>query len=289
METFTDAASLRNEIHRQRAAGKHIGLVPTMGNLHAGHLHLVETALTQSDFVVTTIFVNPLQFGPGEDLDAYPRTLQEDESALQHTGCHALFAPPVKEIYGSDLDQQTIVHVPGVSENYCGASRPGHFDGVATIVCKLFNLIAPDSAFFGLKDYQQFLVIRKMVADLALPITVVGVDIVRADSGLALSSRNSYLSPEEQQTAANLYQILLHTARSIKAGKTDFVALEAEARDRLAALGMRPDYFKVAEAESLRAASPQDTRLAVLAAIYIGATRLIDNLIFDLQSDSPIR
>lgn len=286
MHTFTDVASLRAEIHRQRAAGKRIGLVPTMGNLHAGHLQLAQTALARTDFVLVTIFVNPLQFGPTEDLDAYPRTLQQDQEALQQAGCHALFAPSVEEIYGGDLQQQTTVHVPGVSEGYCGASRPGHFDGVATIVCKLFNLIAPDQAFFGLKDYQQFLVIRKMVADLGLPIAVVGVDIVRADSGLALSSRNNYLSPAQQQTAANLYQCLLDTASAINAGNSDFKELEAAARSRLSALGLQPDYFSVAEATSLRPAGPGDTHLVILAAAYVGTTRLIDNLLVDRQVNS---
>ncbi len=278
MKTFTNARALREEIKQQRAAGKRIALVPTMGNLHAGHLHLVKTALEEADFVVTTIFVNPLQFGPQEDLAAYPRTLADDQTALDKAGCHAVFHPSVEEIYGTNLDQQTTIHVPGVSENYCGASRPGHFDGVATVVCKLFNLTSPDVAFFGLKDYQQFLVIRKMVADLGIPVEVNGVEIVRATSGLALSSRNGYLNARQKLTAAAIYECLSSTAQKIREGNRDYQALEASAREFLAARGLRPDYFTVAQADSLQPAAADDTDLVILAAAFLGPTRLIDNV-----------
>jgi len=257
-----------------------------MGNLHSGHLRLVEAALEKTDYVVATIFVNPLQFGPGEDLAAYPRTLPEDQAALEKAGCHALLAPSVEAVYGADLQQQTTIHVPGVSEGYCGASRPGHFDGVATVVCKLFHFTSPDRAFFGLKDYQQFLVIRKLVADLGLAIKVEGVDIVRAESGLALSSRNAYLSREQKTVAAKLHQSLRAAAEKILQGNRDYAGLEAAASESLTASGFRPDYFAVAQADSLHPATTDDTRLVILAAAYLDGTRLIDNLRIDLTSNT---
>ena len=278
MKTYTNARALGKEIRQQRAAGKRIALVPTMGNLHAGHLHLVETALEQADFVVTTIFVNPLQFGPQEDLATYPRTLADDQTALDSAGCHAVFHPSVEEIYGTNLEQQTTIHVPGVSENYCGATRPGHFDGVATVVCKLLNLTSPDVAYFGLKDYQQFLVIRKMVTDLGISVEVKGVEIVRANSGLALSSRNGYLNAEQKLTAAAIHECLSATALKIREGNRDYRALEASALEFLAAQGLRPDYFAVAQADSLQPAAADDTHLVILAAAFLGPTRLIDNV-----------
>lgn len=284
MKTISETAALRAEVDKQRRSGKRIGLVPTMGNLHAGHLALVSAALAASDVVVTSIFVNPLQFGPGEDLAAYPRTLQEDQKILTRAGCQLLFAPPVSEIYSGDASDQTLVHVPGVSENYCGASRPGHFDGVATVVCKLFNIVAPDKAFFGLKDYQQFLVIRKMVADLALPVAVEGVEIVREESGLAMSSRNGYLEPEQKAHAAMIYRCLQDTAQAIKNGSRDYENLQQQAIRILEESGLRADYFAICRATDLQPASVTDSDLAILAAAYAGKSRLIDNIRFSLTA-----
>lgn len=278
MELITEPAELNGLVEREKAAGNTIGLVPTMGNLHAGHLALVSKALENTDFVITSIFVNPLQFGPGEDLDAYPRTLEDDRKLLQEQGCHALFAPSAESIFGLNADQQSRVHVPNLSEGYCGASRPGHFDGVATIVCKLFNLARPDQAFFGLKDYQQFLVISKMVRDLAMNVSIQGVEIVREAGGLALSSRNNYLNQQQRTQAAAIYRSLQHTAQAIRAGERDYQALESTARSMLEEAGLRPDYFVVCRAQDLHPAREGDNDLAILAAAFLGPSRLIDNL-----------
>lgn len=280
MQAFSESDTLRQALQEQRAAGRRIALVPTMGNLHGGHLALVEQARQAADFVVTSIFVNPLQFGPGEDLDAYPRSLESDRKLLADHGCDALFLPEVAEMYGDDLATQTRVQVPGISENYCGRSRPGHFDGVATVVSKLFNIVAPDVAFFGLKDYQQFLVIKKMVSDLKMPIHIKGVEIVRADNGLALSSRNNYLSEAEKLQATAIYRTLCATRDAILAGRSDFSELEAAASQALLEAGLRPDYFAICRAADLRPAEPADQALAILAAAWLGRSRLIDNLRF---------
>ena len=278
MQLLTDSRELRKVIAGQRSNNHSIGLVPTMGNLHAGHLRLVAEALSRCDFVVSTIFVNPLQFGPNEDLDAYPRTLEADRELLEEQGCNILFAPSVAEIYDSDLGKQTTIHVPVLSDNYCGASRPGHFDGVATVVCKLFNLVTPDIAFFGLKDYQQFLVIRKMVADLAMPIQIEGVETVREKSGLAMSSRNGYLNTEQKHSAASLYQCLQTSAQALRSGDKNFDDLERSARNKLLEAGLEPDYYAICNAESLQPARPDDKSLVILAAAFIGPSRLIDNI-----------
>ena len=278
MQFITDKKTLREIVAQQKDSGNSVGLVPTMGNLHAGHLRLISEARSKCDFVVSTIFVNPLQFGPKEDLDAYPRTLDADRRLLEQQGCDALFAPSTEEVYGKDINHQSIVHVPLLSENYCGASRPGHFDGVATVVCKLFNMVAPDFAFFGLKDYQQFLVIKKMAADLAIPIRIEGVETVREESGLAMSSRNGYLSAEQKLLAANLYRCLTDSAAEIRNQSRAYSDIEDTAIERLENLGLQPDYFAICNAETLQAATPDDRSLVILAAVYIGPSRLIDNL-----------
>ncbi len=277
MRFITDSIELRACVQEQRNSGKRIALVPTMGNLHAGHMQLVEEARQHSDFVISTIFVNPLQFGPGEDLDAYPRTLAADRELLLTHRCDALFAPRVEEIYHSGMEQQTTIHVPTLTDKYCGASRPGHFDGVATVVFKLFNLTNPDTAFFGLKDYQQFLVISKMVADLGLGIELVGVETVREASGLAMSSRNGYLNEQQLTQAASIYRCLNTTAAAITSGNHDYSRLEQEAMAELEQAGLRPDYYAICHAKTLQAPSAGDEQLVILAAAAIGNSRLIDN------------
>lgn len=277
MRVINDSSTLREALNPLRQRGQRIALVPTMGNLHEGHLALIAEARKQAGFVVCTIFVNPMQFGPTEDLDAYPRTLEQDIARLEAAGCHALFTPSIAEMYPMGHQHHTVVSVPGLSEGYCGASRPGHFDGVATVVCKLFNLVQPDTAIFGLKDYQQFLVIRRMVADLCLPIALVGVATQREPSGLALSSRNGYLSADEKARAAALIRILKDTAASLQTGHT-VAWVEEQALRSLQEAGFRPDYFSVCHAQTLAPATEQDADLVILAAAWMGRTRLIDNL-----------
>jgi pantoate--beta-alanine ligase len=255
-----------------------------MGNLHAGHAALVEKAAQRADFVVASIFVNPLQFGPSEDLDKYPRTLLADQEKLVEAGCHLLFTPDVEEIYPYGMDGQTRVSVPGVSEGLCGASRPGHFEGVATVVSKLFNMVQPDLAIFGQKDFQQLAVIRTLVRDLNMPIQIIGEPTVRAENGLALSSRNGYLNSEQLDVAPLLYRSLQEMATAIRAGERDFAALVAAAQQQHSAAGFRPDYLEVREANSLRPATADDRQLVILVAAVIGSTRLIDNLTFDLDT-----
>jgi pantoate--beta-alanine ligase len=282
MHTITHQHELREVLHDACTSGTSIGLVPTMGNLHAGHMELVKTAKASTDCVVSTIFVNPLQFGANEDLNAYPRALEADKNKLIALDCDFLFAPSVVDLLGAYPQQQSRIHVPGLSEGFCGSSRPGHFDGVATVVNKLINIVQPDKAFFGLKDYQQFLVIRKMVSDLALDVKIIGVETLRAESGLALSSRNNYLGAEQQQTAALIYRCLIDTAASIKAGDRDYNNLETSARDRLAGAGIKPDYFSICNAINLQAAAESESQFVILAAAYIGPSRLIDNIRFEL-------
>lgn len=282
MKTFHTLSELRQALAQERAAGRKIGLVPTMGNLHAGHIALVHQAKANSDIVVATIFVNPLQFAAGEDLDKYPRTLREDQEKLTAAGCHYLFAPTEEEVYPDGREQQTMVEVPEVSDLYCGASRPGHFQGVATIVCKLFCMVQPDLAVFGEKDYQQLFVIRKMARDLSLPIDIQGSPIVRNEHGLALSSRNGYLSAEELAQATALNRILQTTAAALQAGERDFVRLQEDAQTALEAAGFKRDYYVIARQHDLKAATPKDQQLVILAAAFMGPARLIDNQVVNL-------
>jgi pantoate--beta-alanine ligase len=260
------------------AANGTLGFVPTMGNLHAGHLSLVARARADHDLVVVSIFVNPLQFGANEDLDAYPRTLDADSAALIDAGCDVLFLPSAEELYGDDMLKSTRVQVPELGADYCGASRPGHFDGVTTVVAKLFNIVQPDAAYFGLKDYQQFSIIRKMVSDLAMPVALHGVDTVREASGLALSSRNGYLTPEQKSLAPLLYQTIKSIGEAIAAGEQDFKRLTQAGKQQLQEAGFQLDYLAIANAASLRTATKEDSHLVILVAAYLGSTRLIDNL-----------
>jgi pantoate--beta-alanine ligase len=284
MNTVKSVRELRAAIAQARAEGKQIAFVPTMGNLHAGHAALVEKAAQRADFVVASIFVNPLQFGPSEDLDKYPRTLLADQEKLVQAGCHLLFNPDVGEMYPHGMDGQTRVSVPGVSEGLCGASRPGHFEGVATVVSKLFNMVQPDLAIFGQKDFQQLAVIRTLVRDLNMPIQIIGEPTVRAADGLALSSRNGYLTAEQREAAPVLYRSLQDMAAAIQAGERDYAKLITAAQALHSAAGFSPDYLEVRESNSLRPAHADDHQLVILLAAFVGSTRLIDNLAFDLNT-----
>src|SRR5690606_24755231 len=278
MNTVHTVAQLRAALSRARQENKRIGLVPTMGNLHDGHLALVEMARQRTDYVVVSIFVNPLQFGPNEDLDSYPRTLAEDQSRLLDAGAHLVFAPSVNEMYPHGMEGHTLVSVPGVAEGLCGASRPGHFDGVSTVVTKLLNMVQPDIAVFGEKDFQQLAVIRKMAHDLCLPVQIMGAPIVRAADGLALSSRNGYLSEEQRRVAPRLYQTLQQIQQQLVGGRRDFPAIIEEARVELTAAGFQPDYLDLRDTQSLQPVTPDCQDIVILAAAYLGTTRLIDNL-----------
>ncbi|MDH1443883.1 pantoate--beta-alanine ligase [Pseudomonas sp. GD03721] len=275
---------LRAAIAQARAEGKQIGFVPTMGNLHAGHVSLVQIAAQRADFVVASIFVNPLQFGAGEDLDKYPRTLAADQEKLLAAGCHLLFHPDVAEIYPHGMGDQTRVSVPGVSEGLCGASRPGHFEGVATVVTKLFNMVQPDLAVFGEKDYQQLAVIRALVQDLNMPIQIISAPTQRAEDGLALSSRNGYLSDEQRAAAPALYRGLQTIAEELRRGARDYARLIETAQAQQRTAGFIPDYLEIRNAVTLRPAQIDDRHLVILTAAQLGSTRLIDNLVVELPS-----
>jgi len=278
MHIVNTVSGLRDAVRAWRSAGQSIALVPTMGNLHAGHLALVNKAKEKADRVVVSIFVNPTQFGVGEDFETYPRTEQEDQEKLNASGANLLFLPAVSEIYASDA--KTTVSVAGLSEWYCGASRPGHFDGVATVVCKLFNMVQPDTALFGLKDFQQLTVIRTMVRDLNVPVEIVGVETVREASGLAMSSRNGYLTSEEKTVAAQLYRSLCIARDAILAGQQSYEEIENRALLFLRDCGFQPEYFTVCRASDLKKAGADDVELVLLSAARLGKTRLIDNICF---------
>lgn len=280
MITSAHIDDIRTQVRAWRAKGETVAFVPTMGNLHQGHITLVKEAAKKCDHVVASIFVNPMQFGQNEDLDAYPRTLEADSQALTAAGAELLFTPTPAIIYPKGLAQQTYVEVPGISDVLCGASRPGHFRGVATIVCKLFNIVQPDVAFFGNKDYQQLLVIRTMVEDLSLPIEIIGIDTIREASGLAMSSRNGYLTVEEKAAAPALKKAIDAMAKGIKQG-ISIEQVTEEAKASLTAAGFTPDYLEVRHADTLAKAETQDKALVILAAAYLGKARLIDNLRFD--------
>ncbi|MDH1620568.1 pantoate--beta-alanine ligase [Pseudomonas chengduensis] len=282
MNTVKTLRELRAAVAQARAEGKQIGFVPTMGNLHAGHVSLVEIAAQRADFVVASIFVNPLQFGAGEDLDTYPRTLAADQEKLLAAGCHLLFHPDVAEIYPHGMGDQTRVSVPGVSEGLCGASRPGHFEGVATVVTKLFNMVQPDLAVFGEKDYQQLAVIRALVQDLNMPIQIIGAPTQRAEDGLALSSRNGYLSDEQRAAAPALYRGLQTIAEELRRGARDYPRLIDNTQAQQRAAGFVPDYLEIRNALNLRPAQLDDQHLVILTAAQLGSTRLIDNLVVEL-------
>ena len=282
MRTLRDISELRATLRDYRQKGQRIALVPTMGNLHAGHLALIATARQHADVVVSSLFVNPMQFGPGEDLDAYPRTFDADQRQLTDAGCDLLFAPTVSALYPNGLDAQTRVHVPEVGDGLCGGSRPGHFDGVSTVVSMLFNLVQPDVACFGEKDYQQLAVIRKLVADLHMPIEIIGVPIVRADDGLALSSRNGYLSAQERATAPMLYKTLCELRDALVRGESAEQVLH-RGKTALYDAGFTPDYLEFRDA-TLGPVTDTTRHAVLLAAAKLGPARLIDNLSVQLPS-----
>ena len=279
-------AELKREITRLRTLGRRIAFVPTMGNLHAGHRHLLEQARRHADAVVASIYVNPLQFGPQEDFASYPRTPVQDRALLEAAGAELLFFPDESAIYPRGRELSTRVEVPGISDILCGASRPGHFRGVATVVHRLFQLVTPDVALFGKKDYQQLLVIRLMASDFGLPVEIIGVDTVRDADGLALSSRNSYLTPAERQNAPKLYASLKEFAehlRSERSKSLDFTTMEAKVMQQLSTAGLRPDYIRTRRQEDLALPAYDDSKLVILAAAWLGRTRLIDNLELELK------
>jgi pantoate--beta-alanine ligase len=277
MQTIETISTLRSEINLWRQQGLKIAFVPTMGNLHQGHIALIKKATQVADKVVASIFVNPMQFGANEDIDNYPRTMAADQEKLLNAGCDLLFTPTPAIIYPKGLDKQSYVEVPNVSDGYCGESRPGHFRGVATVVCKLFNLVQPDIACFGLKDYQQVQVIQTMVEDLSMPIEIVPVETVREDSGLALSSRNNYLTAEEKAIAPALSQNIQWLAKEIQ-NSNDFIGLAKKAASAIDSVGMKTDYIHICHARTLEPASEDDKELVILAAAHCGTARLIDNL-----------
>ena len=273
---------LRQQIRRLRMEGKRVALVPTMGNLHDGHMKLVDEAKARADVVVVSIFVNPMQFDRPEDLARYPRTLQEDCEKLNKRKVDLVFAPSVKEIYPNGTETHTYVDVPGLSTMLEGASRPGHFRGVSTIVSKLFNLIQPDIACFGEKDFQQLALIRKMVADLGYDIEIVGVPIIRAKDGLALSSRNGYLTAEQRKIAPGLYKVLSSIADKLQAGERDLDEIIAIAGQELNEKGFRADDIQIRDADTLQEVSENSKRAVILVAAWLGDARLIDNKMVEL-------
>jgi pantoate--beta-alanine ligase len=277
MKVIENINELRTIVSQWRREGLKIAFVPTMGNLHAGHISLVTEAHNHADKVVASIFVNPMQFGANEDIDNYPRTMDSDQSKLIDAKTDLLFIPTPETVYPKGLEKQTYVEVPNVSDGYCGESRPGHFRGVSTVVCKLFNLVQPDVACFGLKDYQQVQVIETMVEDLSMPIDVIPVETVREPSGLALSSRNGYLTEEELKIAPALSQNIQWLAEQIKTNN-DFIGLARTATSYIDNAGLKTDYIHVCHARTLQPASEDDTEIVILAAAFCGKARLIDNL-----------
>ena len=273
---------LRQQIRRLRMEGKRVALVPTMGNLHDGHMKLVDEAKARADVVVVSIFVNPMQFDRPEDLARYPRTLQEDCEKLNKRKVDLVFAPSVKEIYPNSTETHTYVDVPGLSTMLEGASRPGHFRGVSTIVSKLFNLVQPDIACFGEKDFQQLALIRKMVADMGFDIEIIGVPIMRAKDGLALSSRNGYLTAEQRKIAPGLYKVLSSIADKLQAGERDLDEIIAIAGQELNEKGFRADDIQIRDADTLQEVSENSKRAVILVAAWLGDARLIDNKIVEL-------
>jgi len=278
LDTVTTIAAVRERVHAWRRAGLRVAFVPTMGNLHPGHVSLIEAARRHGERFIASIFVNPMQFGPNEDFAHYPRTPREDERMLAGAGCSVMFMPDVAEIYPNGSERATRVEVPGVSRILEGEFRPGHMEGVSTVVAKLFHIVEPDVAVFGEKDFQQLTVIRRMVADLCMPVKIIGAPTVRDRDGLAMSSRNQYLSTEERALAPSIYRALEAAAQRLRAGDVDFASIERAGFQALEHAGFRPDYFSVRNASDLSPATPAARELVILTAARIGKARLIDNV-----------
>ena len=279
--TLRGPARIRELVGQWRARQQTVALVPTMGNLHEGHLSLARLARGLADRVVVSVFVNPTQFGPGEDFAAYPRTLDEDVAKLAAGGTtDALYVPAVEEIYPFGLDEAVGFVLPEISRELCGASRPGHFEGVASVVCRLLHIVAPDTLVLGRKDYQQLIIVERLIADLSLPVRLAAGTIVRDADGLALSSRNRYLSADERARAPALHATLAAVGKAVRAGRRDYVSLQAEAVGRLRAAGFKPDYVEIRRADDLVRPEAADggERLIVLGAASLGPARLIDNV-----------
>jgi len=282
MKTVNNIPSLRAELKNARRQGKTIAFVPTMGNLHAGHIKLVDRAKLEADVVVVSIFVNPLQFGANEDLDNYPRTLAADQEKLFDAGTDLLFTPSVDDIYPEGMEPHAKLTVPIITNTLCGAARPGHFDGVTTVVNKLFNIVQPDVAVFGQKDFQQLAVIRKMVKDFCIPIEIIGESTARAADKLALSSRNGYLSKQERAIAPTVFHAIDSIKQAIANGERQYDQLIEDAKVKLTDAGFSIDYVEVRDAFSLMTPTPESSELVILVAAKLGTTRLIDNLTISL-------
>jgi pantoate--beta-alanine ligase len=278
MDTVTSIAAVREQVRAWHREGLRVAFVPTMGNLHPGHVSLIEAARDHGDRFVTSIFVNPMQFGPNEDFAHYPRTPTQDELMLAAAGCNLMFMPDVAEVYPNGSERATRIDVPGLSRILCGEFRPGHFEGVATVVQKLFNIVQPDVAVFGEKDFQQLTVIRRMVTDLCIPVEIIGAPTLRDPDGLAMSSRNQYLNPAERAVAPRIYEILTSIAKRLEARDNDFTGMERAGVQALEAGGFRPDYFAVRQAQDLSAPRTDTGHFVVLTAARLGKARLIDNV-----------
>ena len=284
MQTIKTKTAVRSTVAHWKQQRERVAFVPTMGNLHDGHLKLVQVARQRADRVLVSVFVNPMQFGQNEDIEAYPRTLEQDSANLAEHETDVLFVPDVHEIYPQSTQWTTRVEVPGLSDILCGASRPGHFVGVTTVVAKLFNIVQPDLAVFGEKDFQQLRIIQQMVADLDMPIEVIGVPTVREDSGLAMSSRNNYLSAQEREQAAQIYKTLQKVEQMLREEYPDFKNIEENAVKILENAGLRPDYVSIRRKSDLREPVTTDHELVVLAAAWLGRARLIDNLSVNISA-----
>jgi pantoate--beta-alanine ligase len=278
MYQATSVTELRQYVQHWKDHGQSIALIPTMGNLHAGHMSLIEKGQSLCDRTLCSIFVNPMQFGPNEDFNHYPRTLDNDIAQLEAIECDLVYLPTASELYPEGLDKITQIQVTDITENFEGAHRPGHFTGVATVVLKLFNIVKPDVSVFGKKDYQQYRVISKMVADLNLDVQIIGQETTREASGLATSSRNQYLDAEQTNRAAMIYQLLREIARQISEGERDYPEVTERAIEGLNGAGFKTDYFSICNAETLSPAGPDDRDLVILVTAGLGATRLLDNI-----------
>jgi pantoate--beta-alanine ligase len=278
LDTVTTIAAVREQVRDWRRAGLRVAFVPTMGNLHAGHVSLIEAARRHGERFVASIFVNPMQFGPNEDFAHYPRTASDDARMLEEAGCNLMFMPDVAEIYPNGAERATRVEVPQLSRILEGEFRPGHFEGVTTVVAKLFHIVEPQVAVFGEKDFQQLAVIRRMVAELCMPVEIVAAPTVRHPDGLAMSSRNQYLTAAERTLAPQLHATLQAAAQRLRAGETDFTSIERAGFHALEEAGFRPDYFSVRQSVDLSPAVPAARELVVLTAARLSKARLIDNV-----------